>query len=268
METGRPPDSGRSHAERGRLRSRPPLTSDVEPPPSRFIAALQPSETISSASSSSVSPESWRERPSQATANIRPSARPSAARGWRPSVMSESNCDSPALKPSASSRAREDDRAVAHQQRPRLQQVARRLRGDLAARPDRRDAAAHVHARAHAVPRRVERHETARDAARAHLTEREPVRPHEEAADERLVVAAGGAPRLQARLGAQHRDAQLGRRGVVAGDVHHRPGAVGQLDARAAHPAWRGGLSGSAEANAMGHRIVAIHAKVVNRPLA
>ena len=50
------PTSGRSQPPRGRLRSRPPQTSDVEPPPSRFIADVQPSATISSASSSSVRP--------------------------------------------------------------------------------------------------------------------------------------------------------------------------------------------------------------------
>ena len=55
-------------ALRGRLRSRPPETSEVEPPPSRFIAVSQPSAPSASASSSSVSPASSRERPSQATA--------------------------------------------------------------------------------------------------------------------------------------------------------------------------------------------------------
>ena len=42
-------------------------------------------------------------RPSQATATIASARDPSAARGWRPSVMSESNWPAPAEKPSWSS---------------------------------------------------------------------------------------------------------------------------------------------------------------------
>ena len=56
---------------------------------------------MTSASSSIDSPASTPvRRPSQATATSASSATPSAARGWRSLVMSESNCSEPPLKPS------------------------------------------------------------------------------------------------------------------------------------------------------------------------
>ena len=141
---------------RGRFCRRPPEISAVEPPPSRLIACSQPRATISRASSTSVRPASWRERPSHATATMRPSARPSAARGWRPSVgvgveLVRRRRGSPRRR----RRGRTRRRRPRHEQRPGLQQVAARLgrRSAVAAR-DPRDAALDVHAGAHRVPRR------------------------------------------------------------------------------------------------------------------
>ena len=61
---------------------------------------------------------------------------PIAARGWRPAVMSESNCSAPALKPSQSVAGSNATCAVADEQRTGLQQVAVGLVRQLAAGRD------------------------------------------------------------------------------------------------------------------------------------
>src|SRR5215212_1322420 len=68
VEMGRPPGSGVSKSPRGRFWSVPPEISVADPPPSRLIASRQPMAAISRASSASVRPASWRERPSLTTA--------------------------------------------------------------------------------------------------------------------------------------------------------------------------------------------------------
>ena len=169
----------------------------------------QPSAASSRASSSSVSPASRRERPSQATASRRPGASPSAARGWRPSVMSESNCAWPAEKPSGSSARVKHGAPSRTSSGPACSRSPRGCGGELVALRDPHPPAVDVHARAQLAPRRGERHVAARHPARAQLAERDATGAHEEAADERLLDAARGAPRLEPLRPAQHRDVQL-----------------------------------------------------------
>ena len=106
------------------------------------------------------------------------------------------------------------------------------------------------------------------DAARADLAQRQPVRPDEEAADERLLVAARGAPGLQPGLAAQDRDAQLGALGVVTGDVGHRARAVGELEAGAADTAGAGRAKRLGGGEGHVRRMVRASADGVNSPLA
>ena len=111
VETGRPPGSGRSQSPRGRLRSRPPETSDGRAAAVEVDRGLarraghQPGELVER--EAGVVGASGRRRRRASIRRRR--ARPSAARGWRPSVMSESNWRAPAEKPSASHLARVGD---------------------------------------------------------------------------------------------------------------------------------------------------------------
>jgi hypothetical protein len=82
------------------------------------------------------------------------------------------------------------------------------------------------------------------DPARADLAQRRAVRPHEEAADDRVRVPGGGAPPLELLLAPEERDAQLGARGVVGGDVDRRARPVGQRDPQADDRAGCGRLGG------------------------
>ena len=138
----------------------------------------------------------------------------------------------------------------------------------LIARGDPRHAALHVHARADLAVGGGERDVLASDAARADLAQRRPVRPHEEAADDRLLDAAGGAPRLQLRLPAQERDAQLGALDVVRRDVDCRARASGEVEPHAAGPAGTRGAEVFGGCEGHGHWIVQSGAVGVNNPLA
>ena len=145
--------------------------------------------------------------------------------------MSESNWASPALKPSRSSSRRNTGAPPRTSNGPACSRSPRGAsgnssRGAMTVTPP----CTCTHART-AVPRRGERDVAAGHAARADLAQRHAVRAHEEAADERLLVAARGAPRLEPGRAAQDRDADLGARRVVGGDVDRGPGAVEQARA-------------------------------------
>ena len=205
-------------------------TSEVDPPPSRLSAVWQPRAASSSASSSSVSPASRRERPSQATASRRPGASPSAARGWRPSVMSESNCAWPAEKPSGSSARSKHGAPSRTSSGPACSRSPRGWAGSSSRWPIAHAPAVDAHARAHVVPRAGERHVAASDPVRAQLTQRHAAGADEEAAHQRVLDPARGAPRLEPLGLAQDRDAQLGRALGIRGDVDGGGDPAGERD--------------------------------------
>ena len=140
---GRPPTSGRSQPPRGRLRSRPPLTSDVEPPPSRLSA--------------SRAPERDHQRRELLEREARVVARAAVAgdreqlpvgqpeRGPRVAAVGDVGVELGLAGAEALDvvLAAEDRPAVAHEQRPGLQQVARAApsgsssRGAMPATPPR-----------------------------------------------------------------------------------------------------------------------------------
>ena len=143
--------------------------------------------------------------------------------------MSESNWPAPDEKPSGSSS--DNAFAVREQQRPGLQQVSRRIRRQLVAAREPQLATDHGNAGADGVVGRVERHVRPRDPVGPQLPQRRPVRPHVEAADDRLVVTSRPAPCLERRRPLELCDPHLDLAGVVGRDVERRLCAVGETQA-------------------------------------
>ena len=231
------------------------------------MAVEQPRAAISAASSSSVRPASWRERPSQATANSRPSARPE--RRARVAAVGDVGVELGLAGAEALAvvRAAEDRRAVADQQRAGLQEVAARLGGQLVARGDRATppwTCTHARTSAQGASNGTCRRATPRVRT---SPSGDAVRPHEEAADQRLVDAARGAPRLEPRLAAQDRDAQLGRAASWRATWTRRRAPSGSSSRAGGRGRRVAGRSGSTEANAMSQDGRA-RADGVNSPLA
>ena len=151
----------------GRCAARPPTTSDVEPPPSRLSAASAPSRPASGqlverqpgfVVGAAVAGHGDQRAGGRA---------PSAARGWRPTVMSESNCPAPAEKPS-SSVVRDASRRAPAADRPAAD-LRRARSGSSLRRAIRTPPSRHVHTRTPRVPRRAEGHRFARRPAAAQL---------------------------------------------------------------------------------------------------
>ena len=150
--------------EYGRLSRCPRWISVAEPPPSRLIASRAPNEIIRRASSARSSP-AWTpvRRPSQQTASSSSSPTPSAQRGWRSAVMSESNCAEPAEKPSRVL-AVHQRAPVADEQRAGLDEIAAVREAPARREPDR---PVDVHARAPLGPLGLDRLELDRARRRA-----------------------------------------------------------------------------------------------------
>jgi hypothetical protein len=179
-----------------------------------------------------VSPASLAVRPSQATASSWFPARASAARGWRPAVMSESNWWAAVENPSGSSPSRATGRPSWTSSGPACSNSPRGAASSSWRRAIVTRPRCALHARAHRVPRRGEGHAGARDPAGAQVAKSGAVRAHEEAADNRLATlhecttpsaAAPGAgerpaPRCaRARAGRCGRSSSPRRRGAPAG---------------------------------------------------
>ena len=133
------------------------------------MALCAPRSTRTAANSSSVSPASARERPSQATARSSPSGereRGARVAGGGDVGVELGGAGGEALAVVA---AVVDGDAVADEQRAGLEEVAVRLGRERVARGDADVRALDVHAGAPAPPRLVERDGRALDAARAEL---------------------------------------------------------------------------------------------------
>ena len=193
-----------------------------------------------------------RPRPSGRRRRARAARRPPtpiAARGWRPSVMSESNWPSRRGEPLGVDAVAVDDLAVAHEQRAGLQQVAGRHRPAAASRRSiRTRRAVHVQARARRVPRRGERHVRdglpAAGAARRAAVPRAACRSRRRAASAQPVSRA---PVDDALLRGEALDAHARAREIPARDVRGRgsgrrraAGAAARRHARApVQGSWR-----------------------------
>ena len=239
VETGRPPGSGRSQSPRGRLRSRPPEISDVEPPPSRLSACAQPSATSSvgelhEREAGVVGARGRRRR----RRGARRRRRPSAARGWRPSVMSESNWRGAGREALGRPRAR-TRRAAGHEQRAGLQQVpARRGAERVAAAIARRRPATCTHART--SPQGASKGTWRRATPRVRSSPSG--RPSGRTKKPPTIASATPRARAPGRQRAWPRRtttrSSVPRR-VVAADVDGRRAAVGEADAQPAVAAGR-----------------------------
>ena len=174
-------------------------------------------------------PSSTRERrPSQATATMEPSESPSAARGCRPSVMSESNWPAPAENPSWSSLRVERDLAVADEHGAGMDEVAARCCRRLLACHDSDVLAVDDDAGAARAVR-------LRDRVVGHRATLEPEIPEgpvrvteEEAPDDRLVHLVLRTPDVEPFRNRKVRDPDAGRRARVARRVERRHATVGE----------------------------------------
>ena len=199
---------------------------------------------------------------------MRSPASPSAARGWRPSVMSESNCGSPARSPRRPPRGG----TPARRRAPAAGRPAAGRRAASGGSSSRRAirglppcTCRHARTPSHGA---VERHVPAGDAARADLAERQsrPAgrRSRRPAPPRTPRAAHHGSSRACPRSTATR--ISVSRR-VVGGDVDRRAGAVGQLTARAAGRARRGARSGWAEGEGHATSIVRASARRCEQPV-
>ena len=132
----------------------------------------------------------------------------------------------------------DDAPPVRNEQRPRLQEIARRLGLEPVAAGDRRLAVEEVQARAGAVPRGRERLGRPRRPVDADLAERGAVRPDEEPADDG-VGHPGLAPARQRRRPVERDDAGAERDAVVARAVQGGGGPAGERRPHAPQPGGR-----------------------------
>ena len=230
LTIGRDSGAGWSCVEYGRLRRCLRCTRVVEPPPSRLTALSAPSSTITSASSGIDSPPSTRERrPSHATARTKSAEIPSAARGCRPSVMSESNCPAPAENPSRSSLGSKTTGAVADEQRPRVHQVSLRRVGRLVAWSEADVPALDDHAGAAGSVRVKDLLVGHGAATDPEIAQRAIGIAKEEAADDRLVDLVPRAPDVEPLGAREVHYPGAGRTARVPDRVEGRHLAIGEL---------------------------------------
>ena len=227
----RPPGISTSSASRGVLRSTPPCTRAVEPPPSRLMARRAPSDAISAASSPSVRP-ALRPRAALAGHGQQPAARQARGRradGARRRCPSRTGPCRPRSPRGRRRRARSRGRRAPAAARPAADRRAGRPaggRGRRAApcgRPRRRTSGR--------GPAAVEGDALAPDAVGPELPERRADGRHEEAADQGVAHPGPQAPGRE-RLGLLERhDAQGHPAARVLGHVDRGGGAVGQIPA-------------------------------------
>ena len=239
-DRGRPPGSGlSSNVGLARAVAQAAAADRATSEPSAVRGSSrgrQPSAAISAASSSSVRPASWRERPSTATANMRP-RRASADRGTRVAAVGDVGVELAVggAEALAVLFAAEDGLAVADEQRAGLQQVAARRGGQLrrAARSRATPPSTCTHARTSSngavngtCSRTTPRVRTSPSGVPCGRTKKPPT-----IASSTPCAAHHASSLAWPR---STRDAQLGARGVVGGDVDRRARAVLEVQAQAA----------------------------------
>ena len=216
------------------------MTSDVDPPPSRFSAASHPSAHIRRGE---LGERQARVAPRAAVAGEGddPVVR-HADRRARVAPLGDVGVELPGARAEALGVPFpvEHDPPAVDEHGARLEQVTAGDGRELVAPGDPRDAAVDVQAAAHGIPRLREGHVPARDAVGPHLAQCHPVRPCEEAADDRVADAARGARLGEPALRPHHGDLHLRPRRVEHGHMHRGDRAVAERDAQSVRrPALR-----------------------------